>query len=172
MRNTSVPTGIFAALACLGVVTFSTMATADTVDAEASDTAAIHAFWTTLDTIWKSGDAKRFSALFAADGSFYFVDREHTLENRAAILDYFNRQFPNIAPEISHRTTVHKVRPLAPETRAVDATVEILRDAPDGTAAPAVLRTFAVFGVMQQADDEWQIQVLSAYQLPAADGGS
>lgn len=147
-------------------------AIADTVDASSPDTAGIHAFWSTLDAIWKSGDAERFSELFAVDGSFHFVDRDYTLENRAAILDHFTTQFPTIAPEISHRTTVRKVRPLAPRARAVDAMVEILRTLPDGQAEPAVLRTFAVFGVMQQSGNDWQIQVLSAYQLPAAvDGG-
>jgi hypothetical protein len=31
-----------------------------------------------------------------------------------------------------------------------------------------VLRTFAVFGVMQQSGEDWHIQALSAYQLPVA----
>jgi uncharacterized protein (TIGR02246 family) len=150
---------------------FPPAAVADGVDANSSDAAGIHAFWSTLDAIWRSGDAERFSELFAVDGSFHFVDRDYTLENRAAILDYFTAQFPNIAPGISHRTKVRKIRPLAPRTHAVDATVEILRDAPDGQAQPAVLRTFAVFGVMQRSGDDWHIQLLSAYQLPVAEGG-
>lgn len=168
MHKSWIPVGLILAAAMTGTTALAPAVAAEPVEAESPEIEAIHAFWSRVDATWKGGDAQRFSELFAENGSFHFVDRDHTLDGRAAILEHFTALFPTIAPEISHRTTVHKIRALAPRARAIDATVEILRADDDADAVPAVLRTFAVFGVMQQSGDDWHIKVLSAYQLPAA----
>jgi uncharacterized protein (TIGR02246 family) len=125
----------------------------------------IRAFWSTLDATWKSRDAEAFSRLFSTDGSFHFVDRGQTLEGRAAIREFFARQFPTIAPGFRHRTTVGRIREISPQAHAVDGQVEILHET-DG-AEPSILRTFTIFGVMERTQEVWTIRDLRAYQLPA-----
>lgn len=135
---------------------------------EASDDAAVRLQWATIDAMWNARDAQRFSDVFAADGSFEFVDRGESLEGRATIRQHFAERFPTFAPDLRHVTTVRDIRVIAPQVRTVDGKVEILRHAPAGGAAPTVLRTFAIFAVMLHTADGWRIRELRAYQLPSA----
>lgn len=137
---------------------------------KSSDGAAIRLFWSTLDAMWNERDAERFGDLFTVDGSFEFVDRGQSLENRAMIHRYFAERFPRFAPGLRHLTSVREIRVIAPGVRTVDGKVEILHNEPDGSAEPAVLRTFAIFAVMLQTAEGWRIRVLRAYELPAAAG--
>jgi uncharacterized protein (TIGR02246 family) len=135
-------------------------------EAESAGSAAIRSLWSTLDTRWNERDAERFSELFAVDGSFGFVDRGESMEGRSTIHRHFAERFVGFAPDLRHRTTVLKVRDIAPDVRTVDGKVEILRTGSDDSVQPAVLRTFAIFAVMLQTGDGWKIRMLRAYQLP------
>lgn len=132
---------------------------------DASADGAVRAVWSTLDEAWNAREAEPFADLFTVDTSFQFVDRGESLEGRAVVRDYFAERFPRFAPDLRHRTSVQRVRPVAEDVRALDGTVEILRVASD--AEPAVLRTFAIFAMMARDGDDWRIDVLRVYQLPA-----
>ena len=125
------------------------------------------AFWSTLDAIWNARDAERFSQLFTEDASFRFVDRGASLESRAAIHRHFADQFSRQALDLRHLTQVRESRIVALNVVAVDGTVEVVRKGSDESAPPTVLRTFAVFAVMLKSADEWRIQLLRVYPMPA-----
>jgi len=137
----------------------------------ATDDEAVRRLWSTLDAIWNERDAERFSELFTTDASWVFVDRGDSMVGRTAIHARFAEQFPALAPELRHRTTVRTVRAVGPDVRAVDAEVEILRDGPGGSVEPTVLRRFAVTAVMPRTQDGWRIAVLRVWQLPLAGTG-
>ena len=93
------------------------------------------------------------------------MDREHVLSGRSAIYEHFRRQFPQTAPDIRHRTTVTAVHEVAPGVWGVDGRVRILRvNEAEGDAA--VLRVFAIFGIMVPSGDQWILGALKAYELP------
>lgn len=129
-------------------------------------------FWVTLDSTWKRQDADEFSRLFTADGRFSFVDRGQTLDSRHVIREFFSKQFPAIAPELHHHTTVKRVHEIAPGTCTVEGRVEILRAASDERAEPSILRTFEIHALMRKTAEGWKIRDLRAYQMPAEDGDS
>lgn len=139
---------------------------------ESVDSAAVRALWATLDAAWNARDAEQFSQFFTEDVSFAFVDRGQSFEGRAPIRQHFAEQFPRLAPDLRHVTHVHENRLIAPDVIAVDGEVEILGAGSDGISAPAVLRTFAIFAVIAQADERWRIRVLRIYQLSAETGGA
>lgn len=172
MLRACVRTGVLVAIAIIGMVAPSPRGARASVaqEGEASDSAAVRLQWTRLDAMWNARDAQRFSDLFAADGSFEFVDRGESLEGRATILQHFAERFPTLAPDLRHRTSVRDIRVIAPRVRTVDGKVEILRNAPAGGAEPMVLRTFAIFAVMLHTEQGWSIRELRVYQLPAATG--
>lgn len=143
-------------------------APAAATEALSTDDDAVRALWSALDASWDARDAERFSALFAVDASFEFVDRGQRLEGRASIRRHFAERFPQFAPDSRHRTRVCETRELGPGLRSVDGRVEILRDGADGGTASAVTRTFAIFAVMSQVGDGWKIRMLRAYRLPPA----
>jgi uncharacterized protein (TIGR02246 family) len=128
----------------------------------------VRQLWSTLDALWNARDAQRFSDLFTDDGSLEFVDRGQAMEGRPAIRRYFAKQFSSSAPELRHVTSIRDVRVIAPDVRAVDGRVEILRQEPGKNVAPTVLRTFAIVAVMVRTEEVWRIRVLRAYLLPAA----
>jgi len=128
-------------------------------------------FWSTLDDIWNARDAERFSQLFTEDASFRFVDRELSLETRAAIQRHFTDQFSRQAANLRHVTQVRENRIVALNVAAVDATVEVVRKGSDDSAPPTVLRRFAVFAVMLKSADGWKIRLLRIYPLPAPTAG-
>lgn len=121
--------------------------------------------------MWNARDAERFGALFTADSSFVFVDRGQSLESRATIRRHFAEQFAKFAPDLRHRTSVGRIRAVAPDVRTVDGKVEILRFGSAQGPEPSVLKTFAIFAVMLQTTEGWRIRVLRAYELPATAGG-
>lgn len=133
--------------------------------------AEAHQVFDELDRQWNARDAEAFSAVFAGDASFVFVDRRDTLQGRRAILERFSVQFPTMAPELRHRTTIQDVRAVASGAQMVDGTVEILRQAQPEAGEPVVLLTFAVFGVVVRGTGEWQIQALRVVELPEEGGG-
>jgi uncharacterized protein (TIGR02246 family) len=135
--------------------------------ADAPGNTEMQEFWATLDATWKGQDADEFSRLFTPDARFNFVDRGQTLDSRTAIREFFSKQFPTIAPELHHLTTVNRVREIAPGACAVDGKVEILRTGADGRADPTILRTFEIYAVMLRTAEGWKIRDLRAYQLPA-----
>lgn len=137
----------------------------------ATDDEAVRLLWSTLDAIWNERDVERFSELFTADASWVFVDRGDSMVGHAAIHARFAEQFPALAPELRHRTTVRAVRAVGPDIRAVDAEVEILRDGSGGSVEPTVLSRFAVTAVMPRTTDGWRIAVLRVWQLPLAGTG-
>lgn len=137
----------------------------------ATDDETVRRLWSTLDAIWNERDAERFSELFTTDASWVFVDRGDSMVGRTAIHARFAEQFPALAPELRHRTTVRAVRAVGPGVRAVDAEVEILRDGSGGSVEPTVLRRFAVTAVMPRTIDGWRIAVLRVWQLPLAGTG-
>lgn len=132
---------------------------------QAADHAAIRALWSTLDDFWDQRDAQRFSRLFTADATFDFVERRQRLDGRDAVLLSFADRFPGFAPDLRHRTTVDEIRDIAPDVCAVTGSVEILRTSPQST--PVLLR-FAIFAIMRRTGDDWRIEILRAYELPAA----
>jgi uncharacterized protein (TIGR02246 family) len=138
---------------------------------EPADAAALRSLWSTLDAMWNARDAERFGALFTADSSFGFVDRDQSLESRATIRRHFAEQFATFAPDLRHRTSVGRIRVVAAGVRTADGKVEILRLGSAQAPEPSVLKTFAIFAVMLQTTEGWRIRVLRAYELPATAGG-
>lgn len=129
---------------------------------------AVRETWSNLDEFWNARDAERFAELFTSDTSFHFVDRRETLATRTVVRDYFAERFPRFAPELRHRTEIQDVWPVAPDVRALDGTVEVVRVATGTDAEPEILRTFAIFGLMKQVGVDWRIDVLRVYLIPAA----
>lgn len=138
---------------------------------DAADVGAIRALWSELDDAWNEREAERFSTLFTADASFELEDPRGgaSLAGRAEIRRHFEERFPRFPPELRHSTSVRQVHILGSGLRAVDGKVEILSTA-DAGSEPALVRSFAIFGVMLQAADGWQIQTLRAYLLPTSPG--
>jgi uncharacterized protein (TIGR02246 family) len=136
-------------------------------DGESTDVAGVRALWSRLDQSWNARDAERFGQLFTEDASFGFVDRGQSLEGRATIYQHYAEQFRGFSPDLRHRTLVLDVRPVSRGVVAMDGTVKILRSEPGSGERGSVLRTFAIFAVMLQTDDSWNIRVLRAYQLPS-----
>jgi uncharacterized protein (TIGR02246 family) len=134
--------------------------------AERADDDTERLLWSRLDALWNARDARGFSELFTADGSFEVFDRQELLDGRAAIHARFAEVFPGIAPEIRHRTSVREVRTVAPGIRAVDGTVEIVRKAARGGTGSTLLRRFAIAAVMLESEEGWRIHSLRAFQLP------
>jgi uncharacterized protein (TIGR02246 family) len=126
----------------------------------------VRALWSSLDSAWNARDAKTFSRIFTEDASFEFVDRGRALDSRAAVLEYFSEQFPGIAPELRHRTTIRQTLSIAPDVLCADGIVEIQRIPADASADLAVLRTFAVFAIMAREVDGLRIRALRIYALP------
>jgi hypothetical protein len=83
------------------------------------------------------------------------------------VLERFSAQFPGMAADLRHRTHIEKYRSIAPDVVGVDGTVEILRETPDASAAPTIIRRFSIFSVMVQGSDGWTIRELQIYQLPS-----
>lgn len=133
----------------------------------AVDSAAVHAFWAEVDSIWHTRDADRFSRLFAEDASFGFVDRGHTLDSHADIHRHFTGQFARQRPGLHHATRVQAIRSLAPGTVLVDGEVRILDGLEEGSTT--VLRRLAITAVLVREAGEYRIRVLRAYTLPPAD---
>lgn len=145
-----------------------TLAQAPAAQDDAED--GIRRTWTELDRHWNQRDAEAFAALFDRDASFVFVDRRDALEGREAILARFSNQFPTMAPELRHRTTVGEIRTLADDVRFLDGTVEILSDGDEAAGPPELLVTFAIFGIMVPDADEWRIRALRVVELPEDPG--
>jgi hypothetical protein len=99
MHKSWFPVGLILVTALASTTAPALAVAMEPAEVKSRDAEAIHAFWSRLDATWKRGDARRFSELFAENGSFHFVDRDHTLEGRAAILGHFTALFPTIAPE-------------------------------------------------------------------------
>lgn len=130
-----------------------------------SPAAEIYAFWSQLDDRWNARDAVRFSELFAKDAIFRFVDRDASLEGRAAVREYFAERFPGFAAELRHLSHVNETREIIPTVHAVDGRVEILR-MHDDNAEPSILRTYATYAVMMKNGEHWQILDLRVFRLP------
>lgn len=133
-----------------------------------ADDAAVRSLWSTLDATWNERDAQRFGDLFTTDATFVFVDRRQTMEGRATIRERFEERFPQLADDLRHRTTVHRIHTVNPDVLAVDGGVEILRLGLEEGTEPATLRTYAIFAVMLRTPEGWRIRALRVYQLPAA----
>lgn len=133
---------------------------------------AIRAVWSQVDAAWNARDAERFSRLFADDASFRFVQRGQSLDGRATIFEHFRERFPRYAADLRHQTRINGIHPIAPGVFTADGKVEILRLAAGDDAAPAVLRTFAIFAVMSGEDEDWIIRALRIYPLAPAAGDS
>lgn len=127
--------------------------------------AAVRALWSELDAAWNARDVERFSGLYTEASSFVFVDRDQALEGRDAIREHFAVQFPRTPPAFSHHTTIDQTRPVADGIVVADGRVEVRRADPDAQGAPAVFRRFAIFALMRQAGQAWQIDALRVYQL-------
>jgi uncharacterized protein (TIGR02246 family) len=130
----------------------------------ASD-AAVRALWSELDAAWNARDVERFSALYTGTSSFVFVGGEQAFEGRKAIHEHFSTQFSRTPPEFSHRTTISETRTVVDGVSIADGLVEILRTDPAAEDGPVVFRRFAIFALMRQAGQAWQIDVLRVYQL-------
>lgn len=152
------------------IVTLQATVSTPAQGAEPSDSAAVRSVWKSIDAMWNAHDAERFSRLYTEDASLAFVDRGESLDSRAAILEFFTERFPNNSPDLRHRTTVREVRDVASGVLAVDGKVEILRIGPEGSAEPAVLKTFAIFAVMTRKAEGLQIRALRIYEMSAAAG--
>jgi uncharacterized protein (TIGR02246 family) len=137
--------------------------------AAAADAADI---WKALDSSWNARDAARFSELFTADGSLSFVGRGPLLEGRAKIHQHFSEQFSRQSPDLRHRTTVRETLAIAPNVIAVDGDVEVGRMGSDQSAPPTVLARFAIYALLRESTDGWQIYMLRVTQLPNDDKGS
>ena len=135
-------------------------------DSDDAKAAAIRAVWADLDAAWNARDAARFSAFYADDASFEFVDRGQTIDGREAIRRHFEDQFPRTAPDISHHTRIRATRAIADGVVAADGVVQIRRTPADGAGSPAVLRTFAIYAVMIRTGDTWRIDSLRIVQMP------
>lgn len=132
--------------------------------------AGVLATWAEIDAAWNARDAERFSGLYTEDSSFLFVDRRQRFEGRDAIHANFSAQFPRMPPELSHRTTISDTRTVTDGVMTADGVVEILQTVP-GSGEPALIRTFAIFALMRQVDDEWRIDALRVYLMETADSG-
>ena len=131
-----------------------------------SNAAAIQQIWADVDAAWNARDASRFSALYTDDASFEFVDQRQSISGREAIRRHFENQFPRTAAEFSHHTRISATRRIADGAVAADGVVEIKRAPTDRSAAPSVVRTFAIYAVMVSAGDTWRIDSLRIYQMP------
>jgi uncharacterized protein (TIGR02246 family) len=131
------------------------------------DDAAIHAFWSALDSTWNGRDADRFSQLFTDDVSFAFVDRGMTLETRDAVLRHFTTQFRDQNPALRHVTVIRRIHPLTPDLVAIDGEVSVVARGAGGSD-DAVLRRFAISGVMARPSDRWLVRILRVFPMPAA----
>lgn len=142
------------------------------VAGEPPEALAIREFWQSLDAVWKEGDAEQFSELFTEDGSFRFPDRGQGLEGRAEIHRHFAAQFPRVAADVEHVTTVRQVYVVTSNVRLIDGTVEVLRRG-EGSEQATVLRRFFITGVMLETEAGWRIRALRAFEIEAAaDGGA
>jgi uncharacterized protein (TIGR02246 family) len=168
MRSVLVRAGVLVApVLLICAVAMSRLTTPAQAAAQETSESAIRSVWPILDALWNARDAERFSELFAVDGSLEFVDRGQALKSRATIHRHFAEQFPRFAPDVRHLTSVHEIRGVAPNVYTVDGKVEILRNGTGGSAAPSVLRTFAIFAVMLQTGEGWKIHTLRAVELSA-----
>lgn len=152
--------------ACLSLLLVQA-ATLDTVVPrhEAADSARIVAHWAALDAAWNARDAQRFSEHFAPDATLEFVDRGQAFDGRAAILRNFQQQFRSQHPALRHRSRVRDMRAVAPDVATVDGTVEILRSVGGAGAEFVIVRTFAIFAVMQRTAGAWTIRALRVYEV-------
>jgi uncharacterized protein (TIGR02246 family) len=130
-----------------------------------SDSVAIHAFWSALDSIWSTRDADAFAQLFTEDASFDFIGRPTSLATRDSIRAYFVSQFSRQRPELRHRTTLRRVFPLAADMAAIDGEVAIV----DGAGAGPIIARLPITGVMARTSAGWRIRLLRAYAA-ASDG--
>lgn len=126
----------------------------------------IRQVWAALDERWNARDAEGFSALFSPGARFGFVDRGESLDGRGEILESFSGRFPTFAPEVRHRTTIEQAKPVSPDLAVLDGGVEILRVTADEETDPAVIRTFAIFALMQRTEEGWTIRELRVFELP------
>lgn len=129
--------------------------------------AGVCAVWSEIDARWNARDAEGFSELFAGDVSFRFVQRDESLDGRTTVLEYFGERFPRFAPDLRHRTRLHRIDEVGPNQLTADGIVEILREPGNGAAAPVVIRRFEIFALMSGADERFAIRVLRIYELPA-----
>jgi uncharacterized protein (TIGR02246 family) len=140
-----------------------TVLLAFTLTAQA-DEAGIAATWAALDRAWNARDAGAFSEVFVPDATLVFVDRGHVMDGRAAIIEHFTVQFPQIAAQYSHHSSVSSVRALTPGFALMDGEVQVRRTtAEEGTV---LFRRFAIHAVMAESGGVWRIVSLRAYQLP------
>ena len=160
--NRSVLAAIFAI--ALAVVPASAADPGASDNRSAADAQA-SSLWAALDDAWNARDAARFSQLFTDDASLRFVDRDYSLEGRAAILRHFTDQFARQAPDLRHASSAREARLIAPGLVGVDADIAILRLGTDNETEPAIVRKFEVFALMNESADGWCFQVLRAYQL-------
>jgi uncharacterized protein (TIGR02246 family) len=111
-------------------------------------------------------DAARFSAFYADDASFEFVDQGQVIDRREAIRRHFQEQFPRTAAEFSHHTRIRATRRIADGVVAADGVVQIMRTPADRGDSPSVFRTFAVYAVMVRTSGVWRIDSLRIFQMP------
>lgn len=123
--------------------------------------------WSEVDAAWNARDAQAFSRLFAEDATFRFVRRGQSLDGRQTILEHFGELFPRYAPDLRHHSRIKTIRALAPGVFTADGEVDILR--PSGNRAGTVLRTFAIFAMMCEKDEDWSIHALRIYELSPPD---
>lgn len=127
---------------------------------------AIRSLWSDLDTAWNQRDAARFSAFYADDASFEFVDQGQAIDGREAIRRHFQEQFPRTAAEYSHHTRIRGIRRIGDAAMATDGIVQIMRTPAGQSGASSVFRTFAIYAVMIRTNDVWRIDSLRIFQMP------
>jgi uncharacterized protein (TIGR02246 family) len=123
------------------------------------------ALWAALDDAWNARDAAKFTQLFTDDASLRFVDRDYSLEGRAALLRHFTDQFARQTSDLRHASSLRDARLIASDLIGVDADIAILRLDADAGSEPAIVRRFEVFALMSQSADGWRFQMLRAYRL-------
>lgn len=133
-------------------------------DRESMEHAA--AVFQTLDARWNERDAEGFGRVFTEDVSFTFVDRGEGFEGRAALTDSFARRFPTFPAQLRHATQVRETRSIAPGVVAVDGEVEILVQDTDGQDEARLLRSFAIFALVEEEEDGCRIRLIRIWQHP------
>jgi uncharacterized protein (TIGR02246 family) len=126
---------------------------------------AAGSLWAALDAAWNARDAEQFSQIFADDASLRFVDRDLSLDGRAAIRRYFTEQFGRQAADLRHESTQRAVRLVAPNVLGVDADIAILRVGATDASQATIVRNFEIFALMHRSDGGLRFQVLRAYRL-------
>lgn len=128
------------------------------------DQARILAIGDLVDDHWNARRAEDLAALYVEEGDLQFVGQDRGARSRAGIADYFSASFARLTPDLRHVTKVDRLKVLTPDAVLADSSVELLRQAPDGSTS--VVRRFATTNILVRESGEWRIAAVRTHILP------